>query len=77
MCLFVKIWVIYGFSVFYESPVCRYSGYCAWRGVLDFSQNENSKTIQGMRNLLYFICSLCLEVYMVHVYLKIEIRGRQ
>lgn len=27
----------------------RYSGYCAWRGVLDFSENENSETIQGMR----------------------------
>ncbi|KAL1552482.1 6-hydroxynicotinate 3-monooxygenase-like [Salvia divinorum] len=23
----------------------RYSGYCAWRGVLDFSNNENSETI--------------------------------
>lgn len=59
MCLFVKRWVMYGFSVFYESPVCRYSGYCAWKGALDFSQNENTKTIQGMRNLFYFICFLC------------------
>ncbi|KAF4389725.1 hypothetical protein F8388_009858, partial [Cannabis sativa] len=27
----------------------RYSGYCAWRGVLDFSGNENSDTIIGIR----------------------------
>nr|KYP72449.1 3-hydroxybenzoate 6-hydroxylase [Cajanus cajan] len=27
----------------------RYSGYCAWRGVLDFSKIENSETIIGMR----------------------------
>ncbi|CAB4266699.1 unnamed protein product [Prunus armeniaca] len=27
----------------------RYSGYCAWRGVLDFSGNENSETIIGIR----------------------------
>ncbi|KAL5783176.1 hypothetical protein ACOSP7_008205 [Xanthoceras sorbifolium] len=27
----------------------RYSGYCAWRGVLNFSGNENSETIKGMR----------------------------
>ncbi|XP_038885622.1 2,6-dihydroxypyridine 3-monooxygenase-like isoform X2 [Benincasa hispida] len=27
----------------------RYSGYCAWRGVLDFSENENSDTIVGIR----------------------------
>ncbi|XP_050364364.1 uncharacterized protein LOC126783026 [Argentina anserina] len=27
----------------------RYSGYCAWRGVLDFSGNENSETIMGIR----------------------------
>lgn len=27
----------------------RYSGYCAWRGVLDFSDNENSKTIQALK----------------------------
>ncbi|KAK6927477.1 FAD-binding domain [Dillenia turbinata] len=27
----------------------RYSGYCAWRGVLDFSGNENSETILGLR----------------------------
>lgn len=29
---------------------CRYSGYCAWRGVLDFSENKNSEIIQGMRS---------------------------
>ncbi|KAK7293640.1 hypothetical protein RJT34_16512 [Clitoria ternatea] len=27
----------------------RYSGYCAWRGVLDFSKIENSETITGIR----------------------------
>ncbi|KAK7384733.1 hypothetical protein VNO78_30434 [Psophocarpus tetragonolobus] len=27
----------------------RYSGYCAWRGVLDFSNIENSETITGIR----------------------------
>ncbi|CAL0323167.1 unnamed protein product [Lupinus luteus] len=28
----------------------RYSGYCAWRGVLDFSEIENSDTMTGIRN---------------------------
>ncbi|XP_077211604.1 FAD-dependent monooxygenase sdgC-like [Tasmannia lanceolata] len=39
----------------------RYLGYSAWRGVLDFSENENSDTIIGIRraypelgNCLYF-----------------------
>lgn len=27
----------------------RYSGYCAWRGVLDFSEIENSETIKGIK----------------------------
>ncbi|CAI9784814.1 unnamed protein product [Fraxinus pennsylvanica] len=27
----------------------RYSGYCAWRGVLDFSENQNSETIQQLK----------------------------
>ncbi|KAK9029578.1 hypothetical protein V6N11_026691 [Hibiscus sabdariffa] len=27
----------------------RYSGYCAWRGVLDFSGKEDSDTIEGIR----------------------------
>ncbi|KAK2987370.1 hypothetical protein RJ640_007057, partial [Escallonia rubra] len=27
----------------------RYSGYCAWRGVLDFSDDENSEAIIGIR----------------------------
>ncbi|KAK7260883.1 hypothetical protein RIF29_27182 [Crotalaria pallida] len=27
----------------------RYSGYCAWRGVLDFSENENSDTMMSIR----------------------------
>lgn len=29
--------------------LCRYSGYCAWRGVFDFSENENSETIISIR----------------------------
>ncbi|XP_058074604.1 uncharacterized protein LOC131223273 [Magnolia sinica] len=29
----------------------RYSGYAAWRGVLDFSGNENSDTITGLRRV--------------------------
>ncbi|XP_030962144.1 uncharacterized protein LOC115983570 [Quercus lobata] len=28
----------------------RYSGYCAWRGVFDFSGNENSETVVGIRS---------------------------
>ncbi|KAH1114200.1 hypothetical protein J1N35_007578 [Gossypium stocksii] len=27
----------------------RYSGYCAWKGVLDFSGREDSETIEGIR----------------------------
>ncbi|KAM1706172.1 hypothetical protein ACFX2K_028352 [Malus domestica] len=27
----------------------RYSGYCAWRGVLDFTGNESSETLTGIR----------------------------
>ncbi|XP_050213728.1 uncharacterized protein LOC126665069 [Mercurialis annua] len=29
----------------------RYSGYCAWRGILDFSGKENSETVLGIRKL--------------------------
>ncbi|KAJ4707948.1 Monooxygenase, FAD-binding protein [Melia azedarach] len=29
----------------------RYSGYCAWRGVLDFSGNEDLETIKDMRRV--------------------------
>jgi hypothetical protein len=29
----------------------RYSGYCAWRGVLDFSGNENSETIMSIQRV--------------------------
>lgn len=39
----------------------RYSGFCAWRGVLDYTGNENSEIIKGLRrvypelgNCLYF-----------------------
>ena len=28
---------------------CRYSGYCAWRGVLDYSKIENSETIKVIK----------------------------
>lgn len=27
----------------------RYSGYCAWRGVFDFSGDENSETVSGIK----------------------------
>ncbi|CAN6456218.1 unnamed protein product [Victoria cruziana] len=48
-------------------PDCklRYSGYCAWRGVLDFSQAEFSRTMKGVQkaypdlgNCLYFDIAL-------------------
>ncbi|KAJ6758533.1 MONOOXYGENASE-LIKE [Salix koriyanagi] len=29
----------------------RYSGYCAWRGVLDFSGNEDSETIRSIQRV--------------------------
>lgn len=29
--------------------LCRYSGYCAWRGVFYYSGNEDSETIQDIR----------------------------
>ncbi|XP_010491855.1 PREDICTED: uncharacterized protein LOC104769356 [Camelina sativa] len=29
----------------------RYSGYCAWRGVLDFSGDENSETVTGIKRV--------------------------
>ncbi|KAG7550291.1 FAD/NAD(P)-binding domain superfamily [Arabidopsis thaliana x Arabidopsis arenosa] len=29
----------------------RYSGYCAWRGVFDFSGNENSETVTGIKKV--------------------------
>ncbi|PIN13574.1 Kynurenine 3-monooxygenase [Handroanthus impetiginosus] len=34
---------------FYPDLKLRYSGYCAWRGVLNFSDNENSETILGLK----------------------------
>ncbi|XP_024025495.1 uncharacterized protein LOC21388157 isoform X2 [Morus notabilis] len=33
----------------------RYAGYCAWRGVLDFSENENSDTIRKNLNWIWYI----------------------
>ncbi|XP_047966725.1 aurachin C monooxygenase/isomerase-like [Salvia hispanica] len=34
---------------FFPELKLRYSGYCAWRGVLDFSNNEDSDTILGLK----------------------------
>ncbi|KAL8521921.1 hypothetical protein ACS0TY_012174 [Phlomoides rotata] len=34
---------------FFPDYKLRYSGYCAWRGVLNFSDNENSETISGLK----------------------------
>lgn len=31
--------------------ICRYSGYCAWRGVLDFSGKEDSETVKDIRRV--------------------------
>ncbi|ESR63768.1 hypothetical protein CICLE_v100103011mg, partial [Citrus x clementina] len=36
-------------QTFLPDSKLRYTGYCAWRGVFDFSENENSETIQGIR----------------------------
>ncbi|KAL9239858.1 hypothetical protein vseg_014137 [Gypsophila vaccaria] len=36
-------------QTFLPSHKLRYAGYCAWRGVFDFSGNENSETIKGIR----------------------------
>ncbi|CAN1828163.1 FAD-dependent monooxygenase phqK [Linum perenne] len=33
----------------FENLLIRYSGYCAWRGVFDFSGNEDSDTISDLR----------------------------
>lgn len=44
LCLNLKKGTLRISSIFY-----RYSGYCAWRGVLDFSKIENSETITGIR----------------------------
>ncbi|KAJ4951869.1 hypothetical protein NE237_028701 [Protea cynaroides] len=48
-------------QTFLPNVKLRYTGYCAWRGVLDFSEDENSDTIVGIRkaypelgNCLYF-----------------------
>ncbi|KAH6783721.1 oxidoreductase family protein [Perilla frutescens var. hirtella] len=34
---------------FFPDHKLRYSGYCAWRGVLNFSDNKNSDTIVGLK----------------------------
>ncbi|XP_052210080.1 FAD-dependent monooxygenase dpchE isoform X2 [Diospyros lotus] len=36
-------------KIFLPDLKLRYSGYCAWRGVLDFSDNENSEIITGLQ----------------------------
>ncbi|KAH9760876.1 FAD binding 3 domain-containing protein [Citrus sinensis] len=36
-------------QTFLPDSKLRYTGYCAWRGVFHFSENENSETIQGIR----------------------------
>ncbi|KAH9799293.1 FAD binding 3 domain-containing protein [Citrus sinensis] len=36
-------------QTFLPDSKLRYTGYCAWMGVFDFSENENSETIQGIR----------------------------
>ncbi|XP_073051828.1 uncharacterized protein [Primulina eburnea] len=36
-------------QTFFPDHKLRYSGYCAWRGVLDFSDNEKSETILGLK----------------------------
>lgn len=36
-------------QTFVPNHKLRYSGYCAWRGVLDFSDNERSETILGLK----------------------------
>lgn len=41
--------VVLKFTVYFSFLFFRYTGYCAWRGVFDFSENENSETIQGIR----------------------------
>ena len=41
--------VVLKFTVYFSFLFCRYTGYCAWMGVFDFSENENSETIQGIR----------------------------
>ncbi|KZV31650.1 zeaxanthin epoxidase, chloroplastic [Dorcoceras hygrometricum] len=36
-------------QAFFPDHKLRYSGYCAWRGVFDFSDNEKSQTILGLK----------------------------
>ncbi|CAA0840698.1 FAD/NAD(P)-binding oxidoreductase family protein [Striga hermonthica] len=35
--------------IFFPDLNLRYAGYCAWRGVLDCSGNENSETFRGLK----------------------------
>lgn len=37
------------FHDFWLITLVRYSGYCAWRGVLDFSDNEYSEAILDLK----------------------------
>ncbi|KAK1299251.1 hypothetical protein QJS10_CPB14g01125 [Acorus calamus] len=43
----------------------RYLGYYAWRGVLDFSENEDSETITGLRKV-YPELGICLYFDLAH-----------
>lgn len=36
---------------FFPDYKLRYSGYCAWRGVLDFSEDESSETILALKKV--------------------------
>ncbi|XP_010670730.2 uncharacterized protein LOC104887713 [Beta vulgaris subsp. vulgaris] len=38
-------------QTFLPNHKLRYAGYCAWRGVLDFSGNGDSETIRGIRSV--------------------------
>ncbi|XP_021746415.1 uncharacterized protein LOC110712262 [Chenopodium quinoa] len=38
-------------QTFLPNHKLRYAGYCAWRGVLDFSGNHDSETIRGIRRV--------------------------
>ncbi|EYU21936.1 hypothetical protein ABFS82_01G029100 [Erythranthe guttata] len=37
----------------------RYSGYCAWRGVIDYSDNENSETLKAIKKAYLDLGNSC------------------
>ncbi|KAK9101884.1 hypothetical protein Sjap_019138 [Stephania japonica] len=49
------------------NPKLRYSGYAAWRGILDFSMNEESDTIVGLRGLTQILGSACTLILVLEV----------